>query len=394
MSSPTPFVPGETLALRQSAKWRTYDRDVLPLFVAEMDVALAEPVTDTLQRAIRLSDTGYAATNNGLAAAFAGFADRRWGWQIDVDQVSMAPDVSVAMVESLRVLIEPGDRVAFSPPIYPPFYGWVREVGGHVLEAPLAHRDGRWRLDLAAIEVTFRRGAKAYLLCNPHNPVGRVHSADEMRALAELADRYGVRVISDEIHAPLTLPGARFVPFLSVSEQARRCGVALASASKAWNLAGLKSAMIVTAHPDTRRLHARLPEELPWRTGHLGVLASTAAFTDGEPWLDEVLQRLGENRRQLADLLRAQLPAARYDLPEASYLAWIDVRALGWRDDPVADLVTHARVALSPGPAFGSVGRGFVRLNYACHPHTLREGVRRLAAYHAARDANPLPDHA
>jgi cystathionine beta-lyase len=385
MSASSPLPPADHLALRQSAKWRTYDPDVLPLFVAEMDVTLAEPVADTLQRAIRLSDTGYAATNNGLAPAFAGFAARRWGWEIDVDQVSMAPDVSVAMVETLRVLVEPGDRVAFSPPIYPPFFSWVREVGGHVLEAPLVHRDGRWYLDLAAIEETFRRGAKAYLLCNPHNPVGRVHSAGELRALAELADRYGVRVISDEIHAPLTLPGARVVPFLSVSEQARRWGVALASASKAWNLAGLKCAMIVTAHPETRGLHARLPEELPWRTGHLGVLASTAAFAEGEPWLEDVLGLLDDNRHQLAALLRAQLPAARYELPEASYLAWIDVRELGWGDDPVQELVTHSRVALSPGPTFGAVGRGFVRLNYGCHPQTLRESVRRLGAFHAAR---------
>lgn len=191
-------------------------------------------------------------------------------------------------------------------------------------------------------------------------------------------------MLSDEIHAPLTLPGAQFVPFLSVSDQARRRGVALLSASKAWNLAGLKCAVIVTAHPDTQQLHRRLPEELPWRTGHLGVLASTAAFADGEPWLEEVLGLLDQNRRQLATLLRTHLTAARYELPEASYLAWIDIRELPWGDDPVQDLVTRARVALSPGSAFGPAGQGFVRLDYACHPETLRESVRRLGAFHAA----------
>lgn len=185
MNARTPLAPMEELSLRQSAKWRTYAPDVLPMFVAEMDVALAGPVAETLQRAIRLSDTGYAATDNGLAAALARFAARRWKWQIDVEQVSLAPDVSVAMVETLRALTRPGAQIAFSPPIYPPFYGWVQEVGGRVLEAPLTHHDGRWRLDLTAIEETFRAGAEAYLLCNPHNPVGRVHSADELRALAE-----------------------------------------------------------------------------------------------------------------------------------------------------------------------------------------------------------------
>jgi cystathionine beta-lyase len=398
MTPIAPMAPLTELRRRRSAKWRTYPDEVLPLFVAEMDVRLAPAISEVLHRAIDVSDTGYAAPDTELPAAFARFAARRWSWDVDVEQVSLAPDVSVAMVETLRVLLEDKGRgargtdatIALSPPVYPPFYGWIREVGARTVEVPLRENGDAGegpRLDLPALEAAFRARVDVYLLCNPHNPVGTVHTHDELAAVAQLAVRYGVSVVSDEIHAPLVLPGAVFVPFLNVNAEARRCGVALESASKGWNLAGLKAAMIVTGDPRVQEIHGRFPAELAWRAGHLGVLASTAAFTDGEEWLDDVIGVLDVNRHLVSDLLAEHLPEVRYRPPEASYLAWLDFRhlpgvaRLSGSGQLARDILGSCGVALSSGDDFGPQGAGHLRLNFGTSPEVLREAMQRLATY-------------
>ncbi len=388
MTPTSPMADLADLRARRSAKWSMYPDDVLPLFVAEMDVHLAPAITRTLAEAIERSDTGYAAPATGLPSAFSEFAARRWDWGVDAEQVSLAPDISVAMVETLRALPDRPATIAISPPIYPPFYEWVREVGARSLEVPLRDAgDEGLRLDLAALEVAFRAGADVFLLCNPHNPVGTVHTRAELEALAELAVRYDVTVVADEIHAPLVLPGAAFAPFLGVSDDARRCGIALVSASKGWNLAGLKCAMIVTAGGRTAGVHRRLPGELPWRTGHLGVLASTAAYRAGEAWLDAVIGVLDENRTLLVELLAECLPDVRYRPPQASYLAWLDFRRvpgvteLRGPSELADDVLQRCGVALSAGADFGPPGASHLRLNFGTSPEILRAATRRLAGY-------------
>jgi cysteine-S-conjugate beta-lyase len=358
------------------------------MWVAETDVVLAPAVSDALRRAVEVSDTGYANPGGGLSEAFAAFADQRWGWTIEADDVRLAPDVGVAMIETLRTFVRPGDKIAFSPPVYPPFFDWVREVGCEIVEAPLTRDDDGWRLDLAAIERAFDQGARAYLLCNPHNPVGRVHSREELAALAVLSDRYDAVVVSDEIHAPLALPGSSFTPYLAVDDAARSHGLALHSASKAWNLAGLKCALIVAPNGTAdgpARVRAGLPAELPWRAGHLGVLANKAAYADGAEWLDRLVVALDDNRRLLEELLHEHLPRIGYVPPQASYLAWLDAAAAGWGADPTASLAEQCKVALSRGLDFGRQGAGFLRLNLGCSPETLREAVRRMAAFDPER---------
>ncbi|HEY2557888.1 MAG TPA: aminotransferase class I/II-fold pyridoxal phosphate-dependent enzyme, partial [Diaminobutyricibacter sp.] len=223
---------------RTSEKWRAFPPDVLPLFVAEMDYPLAEPISDALIAAVKRSDTGYIGPDDGAQRAFCAFAERHWGWTVRSDHVTTTTDVSVVIVEALRLVIRPGDGVVITPPVYPPFFDLVPEAGGRVVEVPLTADGGTGlRLDLDGIEQAFAAGARAFLLCNPHNPLGLVHSADELREVAELAERYDVAVVSDEIHAPLTHSDAVFTPFLDVSEAARRHGIAAHSASKTWNLA-------------------------------------------------------------------------------------------------------------------------------------------------------------
>ncbi|WP_326822054.1 MalY/PatB family protein [Streptosporangium sp. NBC_01756] len=372
--------PLAELRKRQSAKWRTFPDDVLPLPVAEMDFPLAEPIARALHEAVDRSDTGYAAPTRDLADAVSGYARRTWGWKVEADDVRTVADVGIGIVETLRRIVGAGDRVVISPPVYEPFSWWVREVGAQVVEAPLAGGPRGWRLDLDALERAFADHATAYVLCNPHNPVGLVHRREDLVALAELADRYGVYVLSDEIHAPLVLPGAEFVPFLSVSDEARRWGFSFLSASKGWNLAGLKAATVITADPAPKRYVDRLSPHSLYRTGHLGVIATVAAFNDGDPWLADVLSVLDDNRRLLDELLVKLLPGVHGSPSQAGFLAWIDFRALGWGDDPAEHILAAARVALNAGHRYGSTGLGFARLNFGCSPQTLTEAVTRIAA--------------
>jgi cystathionine beta-lyase len=380
MSAELAVAPLSELRKRRSAKWRTYPADVLPLTVAEMDFPLAPPILDALRAAVDASDSGYAAAGPELGEAFAAFADRRWGWRVDPAAVTTVTDVGVGVVEILRVLIRPGDAVVISPPIYPPFFDWVPEAGGRLLEVPLTTD---LRLDLERLEAAFATHPAAYVLCSPHNPVGRVHTPDELAALIRLARIYRVAIVSDEIHAPLVLPGATFTPLLTLPGAAD-VAVSIVSASKGWNLAGLKCAAVVTGSRRMAEVVGRLPADLRWRSGHFGLIASVAAFTDGVPWLDDALATLDARRVQLGELLRDRLPMIRWQPPEATYLAWLDCAKLGPDDDARAMFLERGRVALEPGLHFGAAGAGHVRLNFGTSAEILDEATARMAAAVAA----------
>jgi cystathionine beta-lyase len=373
-----PVDPLEVLRQRRSAKWQTYPADVLPLTVAEMDFALAVPIAEALREAVARSDAGYAMAVPDLGRALAGFAARRWNWDFDPASVTAVTDVGVGVVELLRVLTRPGDAVVISPPVYPPFFDWVPEAGARLLEVPLACGEAGWRLDLAALEAAFATHPAAYVLCNPHNPVGRVHSADELAALVRLARIYRVAIVSDEIHGPLVLPGARFTPLLTVPGAAE-VAVSVLSASKAWNLAGLKCAAVVTAAPRMAAVTDRFPADTRWRIGHFGVIGAVAAFTAGEPWLDRLLLTLDHRRLLLSDLLRQRLPTLTWHPPEATFLAWLNCAALGVDNQARERFLGHGRVALEPGLRFGAAGSGYARLNFATSPDILDQATARMA---------------
>lgn len=377
----------DELRERSSEKWREYPEDVLPLFVAETDFPLAPAITAALERAVRIGDTGYVASRTPLAAAYAAFAQRRFGWTVDTARIRSTADVSLGIVEILRRAIHPGERVIVNPPIYPPFFDLVDEAGGVAERVPLRDTGEGWELDLEAIEKALADGSRAVLLCNPHNPTGSVHSAESLDALARLAERYGAAVVSDEIHAPLTQPGVVFTPFLASGDAARRIGYAVTSASKAFNLAGLKCALMISASDDTTAVLRSLPIEVEWRTGQFGMLAAVAAFSEeSDEWLDGLLAALDENRRLLADLLERHLPGARYRMPDAGYLAWVDLTDLGWGPNPAKQILRQAKVALHFGPAFGAEGAGHVRVNFGTSPEILTEAIERIARARTAID--------
>ncbi|KQX07890.1 MULTISPECIES: MalY/PatB family protein [unclassified Leifsonia] len=382
--------PLHLLRERTSEKWRMHPADVLPLTVAEMDFPLAPPIAAALHAAVDRSDTGYVSSRLAVATAFAGFALERWGWEVDPQRITSTADVSLGIVEVLRQVTRPGDGVIITPPVYPPFFELAPEASARIVEVPLLGGiDDGWRLDLDAIDTAFAAGARAMVLCNPHNPVGLVHTADDLRVLADIALRHGATIVSDEIHNALLREGAAYSPFLSVSDAAREVGVAVTSASKAFNTAGLKCALVISASDRGDAVRSGFPIEVQWRTGLFGEIASIAAFSAGSIWLDGVRETLDSNAALLGELLAEKLPAVRYRIPDATYLAWLDLSALGWGDDPAAYALAHARVALANGPEFGAEeGRGHARLNFGTSPEILREAVDRLADL-AARP--PLP---
>jgi cystathionine beta-lyase len=374
MSSANPLrqLTLDQLRRRTSMKWRYYPEDVLPVWVAEMDVLLAEPVAEAIIDAVRRGDTGYP-NGTAYAEALAGFAKRRWGWEPAVERTAIVPDVMLGVVEMFRLVSHRDAPVVVNCPVYPPFYQFVESLGRQAVEAPLG---ADARIDFAALEAAFVRAGRGavYLLCNPQNPTGTVHTAAELEEVARLSRAHGIRVVADEIHAPLTTAG--FVPYLSVADD----GLSLMSASKAWNLAGLKAALAI-AGPDSADDLKRLPEEVGHGPSHVGILAHTAAYAESVDWLDALLEGLRENRELLTGLLAEHLPAVRYSPGQGTYLAWLDCRELG--DDPARTFLKRGRVALNSGIPFGTGGAGFVRMNLATSPEIITEAVHRMTeAWH------------
>ncbi|KQR25413.1 MalY/PatB family protein [Microbacterium sp. Leaf151] len=376
---PLQALPLALLRQRTSTKWRSYGDDVIPMFVAETDFALAPGITAALHRAVEIGDTGYTPPRPGIDLDFADFAERHWGWRPDPSRIRWTGDVMMGVVEVLRAVTSPGDRVIVTTPVYPPFYDTVEEAGAIVERVPLTDDGEGWRLDLEGIERAFAAGARSVLLCNPHNPTGTVHTRASLAALARLAHRYGATVVSDEIHAPLTHAPAVFTPFLDAAPEAAAVGYTVTSASKTYNLAGLKCAVIVTGAEETAAVVRALPWEVEWRAGLFGVIANRAAFSaDSDEWLEGLLAALDHNRRLLADLLAEHLPLARYRIPDAGFLAWVDVSAYGWGENPAPFIRREAKVALHHGPLFGDEGVGHVRINVGCAPEVLRGAIERI----------------
>jgi cysteine-S-conjugate beta-lyase len=367
------------LRKRTSHKWRTYPDDVLPAFVAEMDFDLAAPIVEAATAALAASDCGYGDKGE-LGEAFAAFASKRLRWSPDPDLIFAIPDVMTGVAEMIQAVTPPGSAIVINPPVYPPFFYRLRFAQRRVVEAPLRRGDdGRYDLDLEVLDRALAEdGVRAYLLCSPHNPSGRVWSREQLTAVADLCQHHGTILLIDEIHAPLVFADAQHVPFLSLDHEIAARSVLFTSASKAWNIPGLKCGLAVAGSAEygallDERWEALLP-------GQLGVLASVAAFSDGLPWLDALLAQLDENRALLSGLLGEHLPAVRYVPPEASFLGWLDCRALGLGDDPAEAFLSRGRVALSPGPDFGTYGQGFARLNIGTSPELITEAVRRMAA--------------
>jgi cystathionine beta-lyase len=315
-----------------------------------------------------------------LAAATARWQQDRYGWAVPAERIHPLADVLSGLDAAIRYYSAPGSAVIVPTPAYMPFLMLPRALEREIVEVPSILEDGRHRLDLDGIARAFEGGAGLLVLCNPWNPVGRVLTREELVAVSEVVEAHGGRVFADEIHGPLVYPEARHIPYASVSPAAARHSVTATAASKAWNLPGLKCAQLILTNEEDE---ARWAEVGHW-AGHgastLGVLASTAAYRDGGDWLNDVLGVLDANRAVLGGLLGEHLPEVGYTMPEGTYIAWLDFRALGLEESPADFFLREAGVALTDGLACGRAGAGHARFVFATPEPILEDAVRRMAA--------------
>ncbi len=373
----------EDLRQHGSVKWSKFPQ-ALGAFIAEMDFGTAPAVAAGVRAAADQAMFGYLpdALASDLGAACAEWHERRYGWAVDPASVHPVADVLRALEVTIRHFTRPDSPIALPTPAYMPFLSIPEMMGREIIQVPMLEGEDGWRYDLDALDQAFAAGAGLLVLCNPHNPIGRVLRDDEMVAIAEVVERHGGRVFADEIHAPLVYEGHRHRPYASLSPMTAGHTVTATSASKAWNIPGLKCAQLILSNTADverwRRGHGA--EEYRYGASPLGAAANTAAYRDGEPWLDDVVEYLDGNRRLLGSLVAEHLPGVRYTMPEGTYLAWLDVREAELPSDDPAQLIReHGGVALVNGVDCGAAGAGFIRLNFATPAPILEEIVLGIA---------------
>lgn len=385
-------VPGlATLRARGTMKWTVYDEDVLPLWVAETDFDTCPAVKQAIQSGVDREYFGYERRNQSVEKALAGFLDRRFGWQIEPTWVRLVPDVVKGVATAIDELTPQGSDVIVPVPSYHPFFDVPSAVKRPKVEVEMTKvkKNGaeEWAFDYAALEAAFAStdnpaGVGAMIVCNPYNPLGRAWRPEELAKLVELAAKYNVRLISDEIHAPVVYAPHKHTPLATLSETAARVTVTVLATSKGWNTAGLHCAQMIFTNPDDRAAMAKVS---PLRTGSastLGQVAAEAAYTDGEAWLDSELEYLQGNLDLLERRLPEVLPGAKFIRPEASFLLWVDLSEVpGLQEKPGQKLLEGARVAFNEGTMFGAQGAGHVRINFGTSREILNEALDRIAEF-------------
>ena len=367
---------------RRSEKWHTYPSDVLPVWVAEMDFPIAAPIQDELRRFVESGDVGYpiGLRETGLPDVFCERMREGFGWSPDPARVEILSEVVQGMYVALEAFSEPGQGIAVQTPIYPPFLGSIRDTGRELIDNPMLLGDAGMTFDLDGLASTITPETRMLLFCNPHNPSGRVYRRDELERLAEIAVEHDLVVVSDEIHGDLLFDGRTHIPLATVGPEIARRTITLTSASKAFNIPGLRTAIAHFGDPALqRRFNTVLPRHARGGIGLFGLYATMAAWRWAQPWLDEVVPYLAENRVFAERALAERIPEIGFIPPEATYLAWLDCRALDLRPSPSAHFLQHGRVALSEGRAFGEAWAGFARLNLATSRPILAEAIDRMS---------------
>lgn len=405
----TTLEPAQLLKNRNSIKYRRFSEDVLPLFIAEMDFCPPAEVAAAICERVTLGDLGYIHSSHELAEAFSEFAGREWGWHPNTAWLTTTSDLGTALVELVRTLSRTqlaGNNpvVALNAPSYNGFYETLPEVpNAQIVEVPFLAAAAeqpvavsgtvlpRIGFDFTALEAAFRGdytppgssepapAANILLLANPQNPQGAVWTKAELTTIARLAARYQVTVISDEVHAPLTLPGHCFTPFAPLAAEHNVTAFVLTSASKTYNIVGLKCAIVIAANQQSAELLKQLPQHFSWHTSILGCAAGTAAFRFADQWRTRLLERIAANVNLFHTLLAEQVPQLCATVPGASYLSWVDFRNTAIAADPFTALLNQGKLALSDGKIFGSGGSGFLRINLGCAPATINTAVERIA---------------
>ncbi|MGE5619129.1 MAG: MalY/PatB family protein [Sphingomonadaceae bacterium] len=364
-----------------SMKWTKYGEDVLPLWVADMDFPSPEPVIQALRRRVDHGVFGYGVEPPELRGVVQERLERLYGWHVDPEQFLFLPGVMVGFNLIPKAFGEPGGGYLIQPPVYPPFFAVAKNVGLTVQEAPLARTDTGYEIDFDALERAITPRTRVFLLCNPHNPVGRVYTRHELERVAEICLRHDLVICADEIHQDFVYPGHSHIPIATLGPEVAARTVTLISPSKTFNIAGFHFAIALSSNPDLMdRLRATAAGMLASRPGLFDFVAGLTALQHGGEWLEQVLVYLWGNRDFLTGFVREGMPGVRLFEPEGTYLAWLDCREAGIEGPPGEFFLREARVALSEGSAFGRAGEGFVRLNFGCSRSVLEEALRRMKA--------------
>ena len=369
----------------ESVKWNYYDQDVLPMWVADMDFRAPESVVRALHTRVEHGIFGYGGAPEGLHAAIVQHLADYQGWTVKPEEIEFVCGIVTGFTHAIYSLTEPGDSILIQTPVYPPILKAPADTGRHCVQNPLVQtKDGKYEIDFDDFNRKAASGVKLFILCNPHNPVGRVFTQEELTQMAEICLENNVLICSDEIHGDLIFPGVQHLPIANLSPEVAEQTVTYFAPSKTYNMAGLSTSVVVTQNPELKN---RLSNTFSMLLGHpniLGLHAALAAYQDGRQWLQELLDYLETNRDYLVDFVEHELPGIRIWKPEGTFLGWLDCRALDV-DSPYHFFLKEARVGLNDGVFFGDNGDRFLRINFGCPRATLTEGLTRMkAALHTA----------
>ena len=369
-----------------SNKWHKFGPDVLPLWVADMDFASPPAVIEALRARVEHGIFGYLRESPPeLLEVFTERCRKRYGWEVAPEAIMLMPGVNPANNVAARTVCEPGDGIVIQAPTYPPLQRVPGNAGLDVQYVPVARGTTRYEIDFDVFERAITPRTKAFLLCNPHNPVGRVYTRLELERLADICLRHGLTIIADEIHCDLVYAGHEHVPMASLAPEVAARTITLMAPSKTFNQAGLKASLGIVGDPALRERFQAARKDMVQPTANvLGYTAMVAAYRDGGPWHEALLRYLGANRDFLAEELARHLPGIVMRKPEGTYLAWLDCREAGL-DDPFTFFLEHAKVALGDGKSFGPAGDGFVRLNFGTPRRLLSDALSRMRGALAAR---------
>lgn len=361
---------------------RGYPAEVLPFWVADMDFPAPEPVVKALEQRVRHGIFGYTDIKEDYREILARWFQRRHGWQIEGEWFSITPGVVFGICTAIRAFTQPGEGVLICPPVYYPFAASIKANGRKLVESPLVEKDGRYEIDFQDFERKIvKGGVKLFVLCSPHNPVGRVWSRQELEQVAAICQKHQVLVVADEIHQDFVRPGHRHTVFASLGAEVADVTITCTSPSKTFNLAGLQISHIFISNESLRRRFRHELEAVGYgEPNAMAEVAAKAAYSQGEPWLTELLAYLEENLRRTRAFLAEQLPQVQLIEPEGTYLLWLDCRGTGLSPEEQDEaIVQRGRIWLDEGRIFGAGGEGFQRINMACPWAILEEGLKRLA---------------
>jgi cystathionine beta-lyase len=383
MATTTFEISLETLRARRGNKWNLYPKDVLPAWVADMDYRVPEPVREAMQRLVDESDFGYPSRtgDDTLAAAFAERVRDRFGWEIDRARVRTVTELVQCMFATALAYSEAGDGIVLQTPIYPPFLNTIERTGRRLVENRWKDDGTRFVLDVENLHQVVDDRTRILFLCNPHNPTGRVFERDELLALGNVCVERDIVIVVDEIHADLVYPGHQHIPIASLSPEIAARTVTITSATKGFNIAGLRTAVMYFGSAELEeRFNKAVPQTLMGQAGITGIDATIAAWRYGQAWLNEVMQRLESNRDLVADFVAREMPGIVHHKPESTYLAWLDCRHLDLPDEnPQKFFLNRAKVGLNDGGMFGQAGKTCVRLNFATSEEILMQVLERMA---------------